>query len=278
MKHALILTLILTACGTSAEEQAALIESAKGSTDTPIATSEVATVDPGAQAKSSEKETVRKSTLFFTSSKELPFCDESLDGTLAYIDSSDEFYACSNLGWKVVDIQGKDGAAGVNGVDGSDGLAGINGVNGSNGVDGTDAINFEAISNNGSHIGTYVGMDAGNNRMDILTDSGLRVTLDQTSGTLRSYAYPLMFSGSNCTGTVRSPALLGYFQNVIQDPRDLKFYKQVGASLGAFNYVSRIQSGVCMNTAGSITQSFAVEYVADLGFVYPAVGGVSIKN
>ena len=78
---------------------------------------------------------------FANTASDLPECSDDRDGWLYYVSADENFQACTQNGWEIIDITGPSGADGTNGVDGQNGADGTNGVDGTNGTDGLDGAN-----------------------------------------------------------------------------------------------------------------------------------------
>ena len=92
--------------------------------------------------------------------KELPKCEESVYGSLIYVEDSSQVFACTSDGW--VSLKGEKGAKG------DEGKAGENGKNGENGKDGSscsatklkDGSGIE-VKCNGKLVGTITNGENG---------------------------------------------------------------------------------------------------------------------
>jgi len=71
-------------------------------------------------------------SLMVASADDLPACDSTIQGALAYATGSQEFFTCDNGEWKSINVAGRDGTNGRNGANGQDGIDGEDGVDGSN--------------------------------------------------------------------------------------------------------------------------------------------------
>ena len=96
---------------------------------------------------------------FAATAADLPTCDEDTNGRLYYVEADNQFQVCKTSGWSVIDIQGADGAAGV---DGQDGAAG---ADGQDGADGTSILITTSSSTSCANGGNTfnIGPDSNSN-------------------------------------------------------------------------------------------------------------------
>lgn len=116
-------------------------------------------------------------SMLVAAKSDLPTCDKSREGNLAYVKTESVFYACASSSWETVTIKGEKGdvgasgvagAAGPAGATGATGAAGTSGNNGANGIDGmviSETWKFtrdtfsapESISTESATLSTFIG-------------------------------------------------------------------------------------------------------------------------
>lgn len=98
MKHLILIVLVLTACG----------KGDSGNDSTP----------------SEQKKNVPYTSYYVDKAESLMPCTDDNRGVLAYVRSLDQFQACLESGWSVVNVKGKDGSNGKDGTNGTNGKDG----------------------------------------------------------------------------------------------------------------------------------------------------------
>ena len=167
-----LIALSLTACG--ANEQAAIQKAAEQ--PAPVATSvpAPAKTEVKTEVKPGDSSPITQS-LFLKSEVELPTCDASRKAVLAYVVSAESFFSCDGVTWTVIEIKGRDGAAGQSivgakgdrgevGERGSDGVsitgpqgvAGAVGATGATGAAGTSGMTIAQVKNCSGSLATDV--------------------------------------------------------------------------------------------------------------------------
>jgi len=111
--------------------------------------------------KAVQQEPATSSSFYRTSLADLPTCDTSHNGNLAYVTDTEKFYHCDGFSWSIVDISGPPGLDGEDGADG-DGL--------------------EVLDANGERVGDLAFFDVAGKRVGIHFDDDAIGTFDPHLG------------------------------------------------------------------------------------------------